>query len=310
MTAPNRQFKQSLATRLDNIDVLSETYRAAPLQCVQTTRGPLGAELHGVSTLRVEVRDAAFDAGVTLTAADPFPRFGLGIGLAGDVQLPWTSLTSSNVGYITGSDGMIVRLQPGARWCNISLDWDLFIGAAETHGYSLPSGDRSVGVPSSLHRDFAALLSRVARGEQYFELADAELEDELALAVLRILQARQPAGRDMRSGHQRIVHRVVELIEAEYSGTVTVTGLCKQFGVSERTLQYRFKDATGLSVQQYLLIYRLQRARAMLLRGEYQQVGEVAGACGIHHAGRFAQYYRRLFRQSPRETQRDARSVR
>ena len=70
-----------------------------------------------------------------------------------------------------------------------------------------------------------------------------------------------------------------------------------------------FREATGLSVQQYLMIYRLQQARAMLLHGEYEQISEVARACGIHHTGRFAQYYRRFFGKSPRDTVAKARGT-
>lgn len=55
-------------------------------------------------------------------------------------------------------------------------------------------------------------------------------------------------------------------------------------------------------MQQYLMNHRLHRARAMLMKGEYEQVKDVAIACGIPHAGRFSQYYKRLFGQLPRET--------
>ena len=80
---------------------------------------------------------------------------------------------------------------------------------------------------------------------------------------------------------------------------MTVTGLCQLAGVSERTLQYTFRKATGLTVQQYLMSYRLHRARALLTGGEVTQVKDAAQARGFHHAGRFSQYFKKLFGESP-----------
>ncbi len=82
---------------------------------------------------------------------------------------------------------------------------------------------------------------------------------------------------------------------------MTVTGLCQLAGVSERTLQYIFLQATGLTVRQYLMSYRLHRARALLTEGKVAQVKDAALACGIPHAGRFSQYFKRWFGESPGE---------
>ncbi len=299
-------IRRSVCARLDDIDALVAAYQSAPLRCAQTSRGRLGAEVHAVTTPRLELRDVAFEGGITLTAADPFPRFGLAVGVTGEAEIMGRQLTNSNLGYITGDNGMIAHLQPGSRWCNISFDWDLIISVAETHGYTTPRGDRTCGVPAQVHQELWGMLARVARNEQYAECSDAELEDELALAALRLLDTRQRAGKALGGSHQRTVHRVIDFIVAEFSRPITITSLCRLCGVSERTLQYRFKQVTGLTVQQYLMIFRLQKARAMLMRGEYQQISDVASACGIHHAGRFAQYYRQLFGKSPKATLTEA----
>lgn len=303
MNAPaHDQHRRSICTRFEHVEPFIESYESAPLHCVQTSRGLLGAEIHGVATRRIELRDVAFDAGITLSASDPFPCFAVAIGIAGETEFLGNHLTSSNIGCVTGNNGMIARLHPGARWCNLTFDWDLIIGVAETHGYAVPRGDRSRGIPMQMHRALQTMMSNAARNLLYAELSDAELEDELALAVLRVVDPQERSGKVKGDSRQRSVHRVIEFIMAEYARPITVTALCQLCGVSERTLQYRFREATGLSVQQYLMNYRLQQARAMLIRGEYRQVGEVARACGFHHTGRFAQYYRRLFGKSPRET--------
>jgi transcriptional regulator GlxA family with amidase domain len=80
---------------------------------------------------------------------------------------------------------------------------------------------------------------------------------------------------------------------------MTVTGLCHLADVSERTLQYAFLEITGFSMQQYLMRYRLLRARALLTAGNVNLAREAAVAVGIPHTGRFSLYFRKMYGKSP-----------
>lgn len=293
-----------VAIQLDDIDALSETFQTAPLNCVQTTLGRLGASIHDVSTCSLEVRDATFAEGVTLTVSDPFPRFGLGISLAGDMRVQGVNLNTSNVSYISGENGMIARLGAGARWCNICVDWELLENAADAQGYTLLTGDNYCGMPVRVHSALATTLSSVARGTLYTEISDTELEDVLMRSVLQALSAGsgRPTHKVKINRRKHNIHTVIDVIRAEYAGSITMTALCRLTGVSERTLEYHFRASVGLSIQQYLMHYRLDRARALLLQGGFEHISDVAAACGIHHPGRFAQYYQRLYGELPRDT--------
>ncbi len=291
-----------ISRRIDEVEDLIGSYRTAGLSCVQTTAGKLGARVHGLATRRAELREVSFDAGIVLTIHDPVPRFGLAIALAGETRVLGQPLTSSNLGFLSGRNGMIARLKPGSRWCNVALDWNLVFQVAETHGYRIPTGDSSRALPPERHDRLAALLSAMARRQLMSETGDAELEDELVRSCLRELNPDRRSGREWRLAYLPMVRRVIEFIQAEYANPVTVTGLCALVGVSERTLQYRFRETTGFTVQQYLMKYRLHRAHALLTHGEYTRIGEVAHAVGIHHPGRFSEYYRRLFGHHPRKS--------
>lgn len=288
--------------RVDEVERLAETYRTAPISYIQARPGALGARIKEVSTPRVGVREASFKADVLLCVDTPRPRrFGVGVRVAGEVRLFGTDLTSSNLGYVGGQNGSVVRLRDGA-WCNLAIDWELLHTVAATHHYAIPTGDRSHGMPTRAHQLLVATLSGIAGGGRFFELSNEQLEDELALTVLRVLNPCEAPERVARTRHLSIVRRVIDFIQSEYSSRVTMTGLCRLVGVSERSLQYIFRDATGYSVQQYLMNYRLHRARSVLSRGEAEQTVDVAKACGIPHAGRFAQYYKRMFGESPQQT--------
>lgn len=304
-TSPTKQNRLRFTGKVDEIDSLADWvgyFRTAPLQRIQTTSGPLGAKVHSILTPRVEVRDAAFRAGIVMTADNPFPRLGVAIRVSGVVKLFGNALTDSNMFCIAGHNGMIARLEPGSHWCTVSFDWDLIRSIAEAHDYAIPDGDHSCGIPIPAHVELKTLLCRTAAGLRYGDVTDEELEDELARAFLRAMNPGTASRKMQRGSHMHAVHRVIDFIQAEHTNPITVTDICQIASLSERNLEYVFRGATGVTVQQYLMHHRLHRARAMLLKGEYEQVKGVAIACGIPHAGRFSQYYKRLFGQLPRET--------
>jgi AraC family ethanolamine operon transcriptional activator len=84
----------------------------------------------------------------------------------------------------------------------------------------------------------------------------------------------------------------------------TITDLCREFGVSERTLQYGFRSYVNMSPQAYLRLCRLNRVRAALSQPAAcsATVTEVATRFGFFHMGKFAQSYRLQFGETPSKT--------
>jgi AraC family ethanolamine operon transcriptional activator len=84
----------------------------------------------------------------------------------------------------------------------------------------------------------------------------------------------------------------------------TVADLCAGAGVSERTLQYAFRDHVGMSPVAHLRCRRLNGARAALLAADPQAISvtDVAMRFSFLHLGRFAGDYKRLFGEAPSVT--------
>ena len=80
--------------------------------------------------------------------------------------------------------------------------------------------------------------------------------------------------------------------------------LCDAAGVSERLLRYAFEDLTGVSPGRYLSLFRLCEACRALSQADAlsQSVKSVALNCGLWDLSRFADSYRRVFGELPRET--------
>jgi AraC-like DNA-binding protein len=85
-----------------------------------------------------------------------------------------------------------------------------------------------------------------------------------------------------------------------------VSDLCRAAGVSERTLEYAFKEIMGLAPMAYLIPVRLHRARRALLAATHGSttVAAVALDWGFWHFGEFSRAYRECFGELPSDTLR------
>jgi AraC-like DNA-binding protein len=285
-------FRREERYRTDEVDLLSERYYAAPIDMIQVDPGRLGAEIYAVATSKVEIREAYFETAVLNVVEKPLQRFGIALGIRGEAQMFGTSFTSSNLAYTNGRNGVIARVSAGSGWCNLSIDQALLQDVAAAHGYTIPSGDDSYGLPTAARAILLRRLTRVARLQEFTGFSDKQFDEAIALLVLNTLNpTSEHRGREFEK-YWVTVQDVIDYIHASYAKPMTLTELCKLVDVSERTLRYQFSKATGLSLQQYLTYYRLHRARALLMESKVAEVGDAALACGIPHTGRVYQYLR------------------
>jgi len=87
---------------------------------------------------------------------------------------------------------------------------------------------------------------------------------------------------------------------------IYVTDLCRAAAVSERALEYAFKEVMGLTPMAYLVRLRLHRARQALLAGTHgaTTVSAVALDWGFWHFGDFSHAYKECFGELPSDTLR------
>ena len=87
---------------------------------------------------------------------------------------------------------------------------------------------------------------------------------------------------------------------------VYVTDLCRAAAVSERALEYAFKEVMGLTPVAYLIRLRLHRVRQALLAATHGSttVSAVALDWGFWHFGEFSRAYKDCFGELPSDTLR------
>ncbi len=104
------------------------------------------------------------------------------------------------------------------------------------------------------------------------------------------------------AARQRAFAKARSYIDAYAAEDMTSVDLCAAAGVSQRTLEYAFKDCSGLSPKAYLRTVRLIRTRAALRNSEPGLlVADAANQWGFWHMGQFARDYRDLFGVRPKD---------
>lgn len=100
------------------------------------------------------------------------------------------------------------------------------------------------------------------------------------------------------------VKNVVEFLHHYAAEVPTISELCKIAKLSERNLQYAFKEYLGITPVRYLRLVRLNGVKRDLLHTapEETRVVDIAMNWGFVELGRFAKEYRQLFHELPSET--------
>lgn len=203
----------------------------------------------------------------------------------------------------------------GFRWANLHLTAEDLLRATRAltgRGFELPA--REILVRPALPADEAALLAlheagQASPGASTGPTAESVVETWLGI----VARALAGAGPDDLSGARRLGdrHRVFLAAEAHLRSRVTepvyMSELCHATGVSERTLEYVFRERLGLTPIAYLANLRLNLARLALVEGASApsaSVATVARRFGFLHLGRFAARYRAQFQESPSTTLR------
>ncbi|HOW69478.1 MAG TPA: helix-turn-helix domain-containing protein [Phycisphaerae bacterium] len=156
------------------------------------------------------------------------------------------------------------------------------------------------------------LVNMAARQPQVFDLpqtqtaAQVELLETL-LATLGSAASVELAPRDLtRQAYSRVVQIAEDYALTHATKRLCVTDLCTAAGVSERTLQYAFKELMGITPVAYLTRLRLHRVRQALRAATHGTTTVTAEALrwGFWHFGDFARAYKECFGELPSDTLR------
>ena len=103
----------------------------------------------------------------------------------------------------------------------------------------------------------------------------------------------------------RIFRRAREHIHEHLADGLSIAALCRQTGVSRRSLECAFRAVIGTGPGSYIRMLQLNHIRRDLkCAGDHDSIGHIAAKHGVWHLSRFSSYYRELFGELPSQTRR------
>lgn len=148
----------------------------------------------------------------------------------------------------------------------------------------------AIGPSEELPRLFARIIEEEAERQPSFEHISASLLQELIFTVSRKMSIREKI-RHMDE-RERDLYATFTLMHKNYARKLTVRDLASHAGLSISRYTSLFKQYTGLSPQQYLIQYRLQKAKD-LMRHTQLNIRQIAALVGFDDQ----LYFSRLFRK-------------
>lgn len=182
------------------------------------------------------------------------------------------------------------------------------------HRADLPTRSLSLFIPpevargQSMRSKLESLRDRLLSDEMSsISLQEDDVDDLLETHLMAGLSARaedRPVCSRGRRTHYLAMQRAEDFMRQNLRRDIYINELCNAAGVSERALRYAFDDLLGVSPNRYLSMLRLCTAckNLTLSDASRRSVKSVALSCGLWDLSRFADHYRRVFGERPRDT--------
>ncbi|MBR4059025.1 MAG: helix-turn-helix transcriptional regulator [Lachnospiraceae bacterium] len=97
------------------------------------------------------------------------------------------------------------------------------------------------------------------------------------------------------------IHNVVQYIQDNYDKNITVTELAEMTGYSVSHFRRLFVKSYGVSPQEYIFQYKVQKAKELLTEEPEKSVEEIAELLGLYNAAHFCKMFKKKTGCSPGE---------
>lgn len=126
-----------------------------------------------------------------------------------------------------------------------------------------------------------------------------KMTGQLYLA-LNLLVANARTRTNAKAGDLTVINRAIDFIDSHYSYPISVEEIAAYAGVSRSTLFRQFRRAMDLSPKEYLMNFRLRRAK-FLLRSTALPIGSVAVSVGFDNGLYFSKVFHAAEKMTPSE---------
>ena len=113
-----------------------------------------------------------------------------------------------------------------------------------------------------------------------------------ALSVLSFICRHKREYVSRVSESDRIIYEIIAFISSHYGEEITLESLSHKFSVSKSHLSRRFKEVSGIGLNDYIQHVRIMNAERLLLEGG-SSITEIAESCGFNDSNYFSTVFKR-----------------
>ncbi len=129
-----------------------------------------------------------------------------------------------------------------------------------------------------------------------------KLQDEIISCLLLTISPNQQDSVGISSSCQ-VLEKAIDYINAQAQHRLTMQDICKTLNVSERTLQYAFKEHFGVTPVNYMRAIRLNKVYQALANSDSSaMISDIARVWGFNHMSQFTADYKKHFGELPSDT--------
>ena len=162
------------------------------------------------------------------------------------------------------------------------------------------------GIPGFLHlagRDYDRIFGQIEHTAMTAVLPDIGISDALhihsqteeLIADLCEIYVRQAAAPGPKSGHsngEKLLVSFFEIVSSRYGEPLNVETIADELSVSRSKIHDVFREYLGLTPNEYIVDFRLEKAKE-LLEGSDMSVAEIAAECGFYDSSHLVRTMKR-----------------
>lgn len=172
--------------------------------------------------------------------------------------------------------------------------WIAFEGSAAEELFSM-AGYKD-GVYSMYCPEFFELFDEFRQMTSDTEISAIFLNSKLYSIVDRLISVNQT--QSCESPVSQYCMKAIDFIQANYQSHITIERISKNLGIDRRYFSRIFTKYIGVSPQKYLVDYRLEKAKMLMMTGAYS-VSEVALSVGYDDIFAFSKIFKKKYGVPP-----------
>lgn len=162
---------------------------------------------------------------------------------------------------------------------------------------------------SELQRQFEKILSHLQADSD--ECYDNDLYVHLLLAevlltINGVYRKHYHISNTDQGVKQRVIYEIIDYVHDNYSNRISLDFLAKEFYINKYNLCKAFREVTGVTFNQYLINWRITKAKQFLLNGK--SVDWACAESGFNDLSHFSRTFKNKIGLSPKQFQQAHKS--